>query len=122
MQGLGAGVAPRFPFSPSSPVPFSGGTGPCPVGMHAGLDGWWRFGGFQVYRFLPTAWAAVRLDLEGSWENGGALPFLPIFRPLWREEIFETVFRRTVALCKEKGLVAQECRVMKTTGSKRLVR
>jgi transposase len=33
-------------------------------------------------------------------------------RDRYGEEIFETVFRRIVELCKEKGLVAEECRVM----------
>ena len=37
---------------------------------------------------------------------------LTTIRDRYGEEIFETVFRRIVALCQQKGLVNEECRVM----------
>lgn len=50
-----------------------------------------------------------RLSLEDDIPDHSSLSRI---RDRYGEEIFETVFRRIVALCKEKGLVAQECRVM----------
>ena len=50
-----------------------------------------------------------RLSLEDDVPDHSSLSRI---RDRYGEEIFETVFRRIVELCKEKGLVAQECRVM----------
>ena len=50
-----------------------------------------------------------RLSLEDDIPDHSSLSRI---RDRYGEEIFEAVFRRIVALCKEKGLVAQECRVM----------
>ena len=50
-----------------------------------------------------------RLSLEDEIPDHSSLSRI---RDRYGEQIFETVFRRIVALCKEKGLVAQECRVM----------
>jgi len=50
-----------------------------------------------------------RLSLEDDIPDHSSLSRI---RDRYGENIFETVFRRIVALCKEKGLVAQECRVM----------
>jgi transposase len=50
-----------------------------------------------------------RLSLEDDIPDHSSLSRI---RDRYGEKIFETVFRRIVALCKEKGLVAQECRVM----------
>ncbi len=50
-----------------------------------------------------------RLSLEDHIPDHSSLSRI---RDRYGENIFETVFRRIVTLCKEKGLVAQECRVM----------
>ena len=50
-----------------------------------------------------------RLSLEDDVPDHSSFSRI---RDRYGEEIFETVFRRIVELCKEKGLVAQECRVM----------
>jgi transposase len=50
-----------------------------------------------------------RLSLEDEVPDHSSLSRI---RDRYGEEIFETVFRRIVTLCKEKGLVAQECHVM----------
>ena len=50
-----------------------------------------------------------RLSLEDDIPDHSSLSRI---RDRYGEEVFETVFRRIVALCKEKGLVAQECHVM----------
>jgi transposase len=50
-----------------------------------------------------------RLSLEDEVPDHSSLSRI---RDRYGEKIFEAVFRRIVALCKEKGLVAQECRVM----------
>ena len=50
-----------------------------------------------------------RLSLDDEVPDHSSLSRI---RDRYGEEIFETVFRRIVELCKEKGLVAQECRVM----------
>ena len=50
-----------------------------------------------------------RLSLEDEVPDHSSLSRI---RDRYGEEIFETAFRQIVALCKEKGLVAQECHVM----------
>jgi transposase len=50
-----------------------------------------------------------RLSLDDEVPDHSSLSRI---RDRYGEQIFEAVFRRIVALCKEKGLVAQECRVM----------
>ena len=50
-----------------------------------------------------------RLSLEDDIPDHSSLSRI---RDRYGEEIFETVFRRVVVLCKGKGLVAQECHVM----------
>ncbi len=50
-----------------------------------------------------------RLSLEDDVPDHSSFSRI---RDRYGEEIFETVFRHIVALCKEKGLVAEECRVM----------
>ena len=50
-----------------------------------------------------------RLSLEDEVPDHSSLSRI---RDRYGEEIFEAVFRRIVALCQEKGWVAQECRVM----------
>ena len=50
-----------------------------------------------------------RLSLEDDVPDHSSFSRI---RDRYGEEIFETVFRHIVELCKEKGLVAQECRVM----------
>ena len=50
-----------------------------------------------------------RLSLEDEVPDHSTLSRI---RDRYGEEIFEAVFRRVVELCKEKNLVAQECRVM----------
>ncbi len=49
------------------------------------------------------------LSLEDDVPNHSSLSRI---RDRYGEENFETVFRRIVALCKEKGLVTQDCCVM----------
>jgi transposase len=50
-----------------------------------------------------------RLSLEDNIPDHSSLSRI---RDRYGEEIFETVFRRVVAICKGKGLVAQDCHVM----------
>jgi transposase len=50
-----------------------------------------------------------RLSLEDDIPDHSSLSRI---RDRYGEEVFETVFRRIVTLCKEKGLVAQESHVM----------
>ena len=50
-----------------------------------------------------------RLSLEDEVPDHSSLSRI---RDRYGEEIFETVFRRIVELCRERSLVAQECRVM----------
>ena len=50
-----------------------------------------------------------RLSLEDDVPDHSSFSRI---RDRYGEQIFETVFRHIVELCKEKGLVAQECRVM----------
>jgi transposase len=50
-----------------------------------------------------------RLSLEDEVPDHSSLSRI---RDRYGEEVFEAVFRRIVELCKEKGLVAAECRVM----------
>ncbi len=50
-----------------------------------------------------------RLSLEDDIPDHSSLSRI---RDRYGEDIFEAVFRRIVAICKEKGLVAQECHVM----------
>jgi transposase len=50
-----------------------------------------------------------RLSLEDDIPDHSSLSRI---RDRYGEEIFEAVFRRIVTICKEKGLVAQECHVM----------
>jgi transposase len=50
-----------------------------------------------------------RLSLEDEVPDHSSLSRI---RDRFGEQIFELVFRRIVALCKEEGLVAQECHVM----------
>lgn len=50
-----------------------------------------------------------RLSLEDEVPDHSSLGRI---RDRFGEQIFELVFRRIVALCKEKGLVTQECHVM----------
>ena len=50
-----------------------------------------------------------RLSLEDEVPDHSSLSRI---RDRYGEKIFETVFRRIVTLCQEKGLVAQECHVM----------
>ncbi len=50
-----------------------------------------------------------RLSLEDDIPDHSSLSRI---RDRYGEEIFEAVFRRIVAICKDKGLVAHECHVM----------
>ena len=50
-----------------------------------------------------------RLSLEDEVPDHSSLSRI---RDRYGEEIFETAFRQIVALCKEKGLVTQDCHVM----------
>jgi transposase len=62
----------------------------------------------EVRYTLAYRWFC-RLSLDDEVPDHSSLSRI---RDRYGEEIFETAFRRIVELCKEKSLVAQECRVM----------
>ena len=62
----------------------------------------------DVYYNLAYRWFC-RLSLKDEVPDHSSLTQI---RDRFGEEIFETVFRQIVALCRKKGLVHEECRVM----------
>jgi transposase len=62
----------------------------------------------EVHFNLAYRWFC-RLSLEDDVPDHSSLSRI---RDRYGEEIFETLFRQIVALCQQKGLVSQQCRVM----------